>query len=217
MQTLPSWGRPRYVAVASLGFLACGPSRGVHQKPGASSVRAAPSGATASYGLKLIQGPGFTLAVPLEAVVEQHRDSSGYPRWQSRAPTQSITATLGTADTTRYTDDRPLYALTVTTGRKPAEQPLKAWGDSVVAADEAKADELTRGESGSIQTVAGDSAYLRLPTCGDCGIYIFTFARGDRIVELQYSLDTTEPLGVRKHGLYALILSTFRWTSPGES
>jgi hypothetical protein len=90
-------------------------------------------------------------------------------------------------------------------------------GDSVVAADEAKADELTRGETGSIQTVAGEHAYVRLPTCGDCGIYIFTLARGDRIVELQYSLDTAEPLGVRKHGLYALILSTFRWTSPSGS
>jgi hypothetical protein len=165
--------------------------------------------------LKLIEGPGFTLAVPLEAVVEQHQDSSGHPRWQIRAPAQLITATLGTADTTRFTDDRPLYTLTVATGRKPAEQPLKAWGDSVVAADEANADELTRGETGSIQTVAGESAYLRLPTCGDCGIYIFTLARGDRIVELQYSLDTAEPLGVRKHGLYALILSTFRWTLPG--
>jgi len=167
-----------------------------------------------SYGLRFIQGDDFAIGVPREALVERRVDSLGQTQWTVRAPAQLITATLGTADTTRFTNDIPLYELTVSTRRKPAAQALKAWGDSVVAADEAQADELTRGEAGHMETVAGEPAYLRNPTCGDCGVYIFTFAHGDRLVEVEYSMDTSEPLGVRKHGIYALILSTFRWTAP---
>jgi hypothetical protein len=159
-----------------------------------------------------MQGDGFALEVPQDALVDRHVDSLGQVRWRIRAPAQTITATIGTADTTRFTDDRPLYDLTITMGHKPAAQSLKAWGDSLVAAHEAAADALDRGEGGAIEHVAGELAYLRQPSCGDCGVDIFTFARGDRLVEIQYTTDTSEPLGVRKRGIYALILSTFRWT-----
>jgi hypothetical protein len=170
---------------------------------------------TVSYGLKLLQGGAFTLAIPLEAIVDRQVDSLGKPHWNVRAPAQLITAGLGTADTTRFTDDRPLYTLSISVGQKPVAQSLKAWGDSLVAAHEAAADELERGETGELVTVAGTEAYLREPTCGDCGVYIFTFAKGDRLVEVEYSMDTSEPLGVRKHGIYALMLSTFRWSASG--
>jgi RNA polymerase subunit RPABC4/transcription elongation factor Spt4 len=168
----------------------------------------------ASYGLKLLQGPGFVLSIPSEAIVERQTDSVGNPSWLVRAPAQLVTAGIGTADTTRFTDDRPLYSFTVSLGRKPASQTLEAWGDSVVAAHEATADELSTGEFGALQRVAGTIAYVRHPTCGDCGVDIVTFANRGQLVEIQYSTDTAEPLGVRKHGIYALILSTFRWTAP---
>jgi hypothetical protein len=167
----------------------------------------------ASYGLKLLRGPGFVLSVPDEAIVERKTDTTGKPSWEVHAPSQSITASIGTADTTRFTDDRPLYSFTVSLRQKPTAQTLKAWGDSIVAADEATADELSKGEHGALQTVAGTTAYLRHPTCGDCGVDIVTFANRGQLVEIQYSTDTAEPLGVRKRGIYALILATFRWTS----
>ncbi len=181
---------------------------------GASHETPADSAAGPSYGLKFLEGPGFVLSVPREAIIERRTDSTGNPSWRVRAPSQLITASIGTADTTRFTNDRALYDLTITVARKPAAQSLKAWGDSVVAAHEAVADELDKGESGSIQVVAGTTAYLRHPTCGDCGVDIFTFANRDRLVEIEYTTDTVEPLAVRKHGIYALILSTFRWSQP---
>jgi hypothetical protein len=166
---------------------------------------------TWSYGLRLVAGDGFTIAVPQEAIVEKKVNANGEAEWRIHAPAQLITAGLGTADTTRFTNDRPLYDFTITAHHKPAAQSLKAWGDSVVAADEAVADELDKGETGRIVLVAGDSAYLRHPTCGDCGVYSFNFGRRDRLVEVLYTVDTAEPLGVRKHGIYALLVSTFRW------
>lgn len=77
-----------------------------------------------------MQGDGFALEVPQDANVDRQVDSLGQIRWRVRAPAQTITATIGTADTTRFTDDRPLYDLTITMGHKPAAQSLKAWGDS---------------------------------------------------------------------------------------
>jgi hypothetical protein len=205
------------LGLATFVTAACSSSHGARRdtavaaSPGAIAASPSPS---ASYGLKLIEGPGFTFAVPKEAIVDrEQRDSHGNLRWRVHAPVQTITASLGTGDTNRFTDDRPLYSLTISTSGIRAGQSLKAWGDSIVAADEAKADELSKGEWGGIETVAGQSAYLREPTCGDCGDYIFTFARGNRRVEVEYTIDTAEPLAVRKHGLYALILSTFRWSS----
>lgn len=202
------------LALITLGLAACRSSEEVHPDSAALRLAATLDTATnASYGLKPFQGTGFVLAIPREAIVERQTDSAGNPRWLVRAPAQLITAGIGTTDTTRYTDDRPLYALNISLGRKPAAQSLKAWGDSVVASHEATADELTKGEFGALYTVAGTTAYLRQPTCGDCGVYIFTFANRDRLVEIQYSTDTVEPLAVRKDGIYALILATFRWTN----
>lgn len=177
----------------------------------AKSALAARSALSWSYGLRPVADGDFTIAVPQEAIVERKTNALGEPEWRVHAPSQLVTASLGTADTTRFTDDRPLYDFTITVHRKPATQALKTWGDSVVAADEAAADELDKGETGRIVLVAGDSAYLRQPPCGDCGVYSFNFARGDRLIEVRYTVDTGEPLGVRKHGIYALLLSTFRW------
>jgi len=201
--------RHYFIFLAALATSACRPSGAARDSTASNSATAV---APVSYGLRLMQGDGFALEVPQEALVDRQVDSLGQIRWRIRAPAQTITATIGTADTTRFTDDRPLYDLTITTGHKPAAQSLKAWGDSLVAAHEAAADALDRGEGGAIEHVAGELAYLRQPTCGDCGVDIFTFARGDRLVEIQYTTDTSEPLGVRKRGIYALILSTFRWT-----
>jgi hypothetical protein len=201
--------RHYFIFLAALATSACRPSGAARDSTASNSATAA---APVSYGLRLMQGDGFALEVPQEALVDRQVDSLGQIGWRIRAPAQTITATIGTADTTRFTDDRPLYDLTITTGHKPAAQSLKAWGDSLVAAHEAAADALDRGEGGAIEHVAGELAYLRQPTCGDCGVDIFTFARGDRLVEIQYTTDTSEPLGVRKRGIYALILSTFRWT-----
>lgn len=207
----------RILTLALIGASACGRSESTDRDTAALHVPAfseARADQQDSYGLKSIQGRDFTIAVPREAVVERQADSVGHARWHVRAPAQTITATTGTADTTQFSNDIPLYELKISTARKPATESLKAWGDGVVAAHEAAADELTKGESGEMQMVAGEPAYLRHPTCGDCGIDIFTFARGDRLVEVEYTRSTNEPLGVRKQGIYALILSTFRWTLP---
>ena len=203
-----------------LGVAGCAPSEAAHHDSTAaprSNAIATTSSLTAttsavSYGLKLLQGSSFTLAIPNDAIVDQQVDSLGRPRWNVHSPTQLITAGIGTADTTRFTDARPLYELKISLEKKSAAQSLKAWGDSVVAAHEAVADELDRGESGQLVSVAGTEAYLREPSCGDCGDYIFTFANGERLVEVEYIMDTAEPLAVRKHGIYALLLSTFRWS-----
>jgi hypothetical protein len=202
------------LVLVALGLAACDSSK----NPPQDTVRAQPGNpadmtAGVSYGLKLIQGTGFVLSIPNDAIVDRRVDSTGNPRWTVQAPSQRITAGLGTADTTRFTDDRPLYSLNISVGHKPVAQSLKAWGDSVVASHEAAADEQDKGETGTLVTVAGASAYLREPPCGDCGVYIFTFANGERLVVIQYTMDTAEPLAVRKHGIYALILSTFRWST----
>ena len=214
-------GRARGPVCRLLGFTtalasACGPagSPGLDSAAPDSGAPEAPAAPRPSHGLQLVQGEDFVVEVPADAQVERQRDSLGAVRWRVRAPTQLITASIGTADTTRFTDERPLYDLTISTGRKPATQALKAWGDSIVAVHEAEAGDVSRGETGALRFVAGDSVYLRMPTCGDCGVFIFTFARGDRLVELEYTTDTSEPLSARKHGIYALILSTFRWITP---
>lgn len=200
-----------WLALIVLGLAACTLSTNVHPDPARPRLDARrDTTAGASYGLKSLQGIGFALAVPVDAIIDRQVDSAHSPRWNVRAPAQLVTAGIGTADTTRFTDDRPLYALAISVGRKPVAQSLKAWGDSVVAAHEAEAEELTRGETGTLVIAAGTSAYLRQPTCGDCGVYIFTFANGERLVEIQYTTDTSEPLAVRKQGIYALLLSTFR-------
>ena len=207
---------PKLLAFVWLGLAACHFSNATH--PDSVVTRAAvvlDTAAGASHGLKLLQGPGFVLSIPDDAIVERHADSMGNPRWRVHAPAQMVTAGIGTADTTQYfTNDLPLYDVSISLGRKSTTQSLKAWGDSIVAANEAAADELTQGEFGDLRSVAGTHAYLRQPTCGDCGVYIFTFANGEQLVEIQYTTSTNEPLGMRKHGIYALILSTFRWTRP---
>jgi hypothetical protein len=216
MSTLRTPSRLIVTCLMLVGLVACTPAQGALRD---SVVTRAPSAIAnppaASYGLKLLPGSGFTLGIPIDAIVDRRVDSLGNPHWSVHAPTQLITAALGTADTTRFTDDRPLYVLQISLGRKAAGRSLKAWGDSLVAAHEAVADELDKGESGRLVTVAGTEAYLREPSCGDCGDYIFTFANADRLVEVEYTVDTAEPLAMRKHGIYALILSTFRWSASG--
>ena len=202
-----------YVAIGIFGCRSSENAQDISAGAESATTRDSATGSL-SYGLKLLQGPGFVLAIPREAIVNRELDSTGNPQWQVRAPAQRVTAGIGTRDTSQFTGDWPLYAFSVSLRRKSATQTLKAWGDSVVAAHEATADKLTKGETGGLQFVAGTNAYLREPTCGDCGVYIFTFSDGDRLVEIEYTTSTNEPLAVRKHGIYALILSTFRWTAP---
>ena len=201
----------RWLVFVAVAVSACRSSENAQRD----SVRVSSAAAASpSYGLKLLQGEGFVLSIPSDAIVDRQLDSAGNPRWKVRAPVQLMTSSIGTTDTSQFTGSWPLYTFDVSPGRKPAAQSLKAWGDSVVAAHEATADALEKGETGVLKTVAGMDAYLRMPTCGDCGVYIFTFANGDRLIEIEYTTSTSEPLGVRKHGIYALILSTFRWTVP---